>query len=330
MASKPSIQEFLTLHYFALDSADWWEKILGDFLPDVQFPGAVVRRTRAWKIFEKNHVAPSDRRCPHPVWNDSFCLLVDLLLGSGMGRYVGTLQQPAFTQRVSLRGFSAGSYAGLALLHILWPFQKVVTDGRLGAIACPPDLLSMEQAKSDDRLHLIHYEKDELCNWKPGQERLKQSSSTHTYVMSGGSAYKGHFGPSEHGYAHWLGLSLPHGKVPLSTLLFWIPDAASKNKRDATPLRLISWLSYKLRPEVDQFIEEARLHLSTWKESEGGKVLRMGKRLMQEGDPTDSETALRDRLIDLVSIGNLRHKPEALFALFRQFMTRISLPGPFL
>ncbi len=92
------------------------------------------------------------------------------------------------------------------------------------------------------------------------------------------------------------------------------------------PLRLISWLSYKLSPEVEQFIEEAMLHLSTWKVSEGGNVLKMGKRMMQLGDQVDSETALRDRLIDLVSVGNLRHKPEALFVLFRQFMTRISLP----
>ena len=39
-----------------------------------------------------------------------------------------------------------------------------------------------------------------------------------------------------------------------------------------------------------------------------------------------ARTELRDRLIDLVSVGNLRHKPEALFALFRQFLMRISLP----
>ena len=44
------------------------------------------------------------------------------------------------------------------------------------------------------------------------------------------------------------------------------------------------------------------------------------------GDTIRTETELRDRLIDLVSVGNLRHKPEALFALFRQFMMRISLP----
>ena len=42
-----AIHEFLTLHYFALDSADWWEKILGELFPKAQFPAAVVRRTKA-------------------------------------------------------------------------------------------------------------------------------------------------------------------------------------------------------------------------------------------------------------------------------------------
>ena len=37
----------------------------------------------------------------------------------------------------------------------------------------------------------------------------------------------------------------------------------------------------------------------------------------------ESVVALRDRLIELVSVGNLKHLPEALFALFRQFFTEV-------
>ena len=81
-----------------------------------------------------------------------------------------------------------------------------------------------------------------------------------------------------------------------------------------------------LNPELELFIEEAMEHLSTWKESEGGKVLTMGQKAIQQGEAINTEMELRDRLIDLVSVGNLRHKPEALFALFRQFLRRISLP----
>ena len=51
------------------------------------------------------------------------------------------------------------------------------------------------------------------------------------------------------------------------------------------------------------------LHLSTWEVSEGGKVLKMGKQMMPQGDQINTETELRDQLIDLVSVGNLRHKP---------------------
>ena len=51
----------------------------------------------------------------------------------------------------------------------------------------------------------------------------------------------------------------------------------------------------------------------------------MGKDAIQQGEAISTEVKLRDRLIDLVSVGNLRHKPEALLTLFRQFLTRISL-----
>ena len=55
-------QGVVTLHYFALDSAEWWERILGELLPNAQFPDAVVRRTIAYKMFTAVHIAPSHRR----------------------------------------------------------------------------------------------------------------------------------------------------------------------------------------------------------------------------------------------------------------------------
>ena len=123
-----------------------------------------------------------------------------------------------------------------------------------------------------------------------------------------------------------MALELPHGSYALRVLLFIRPEAASKARRDATPLRLISWLSYKLNLELEQFIEKAMEHLSTWTETEGGKVLTMGKETIPQGETINSEVELRDQLIDLISVGNLKHKPKALFTLFRQFLPRISLP----
>ena len=79
--------EFLTLHYFAIDSATWCERILKELLPRARFPGAVVRRAVAVSVCENSHIAPSHRRYPHPLWTDSFSLIADLLLGCGVGRY---------------------------------------------------------------------------------------------------------------------------------------------------------------------------------------------------------------------------------------------------
>ena len=278
--------EFLTLHYFALDSAELWGRILGDLLPNAQFPDAVVRRTVAYKMFSAVHIAPSHRRPPHPVWEDSFSLIADLLFGNGMDRYVGAMQGPDFSLEVNVRGFSAGSFSGLAFLHILWSIPRVTTKGCLGAIACPPSLLDISRAKADDQLHLIHFESDRLCSWKPGPLQMQDCCTSYTYITNEIASYKCHFGPAEHDYSHWLALNLPHGRIALRVLLFIRPEAASKAKRDATPLRLISWLSYKLNPELELFIEQAMEHLSTWKETEGGTVLRMGKDAIQQGKPS--------------------------------------------
>ena len=119
LGMSKATHEFLTLHYFALDSAEWWERILGELLPNAQFPDAVVRRTIAYKMFTAVHIAPSHRRPPHRVWEDSLCLIADLLFGNGMDRYVGAMQGPDSSLEVNVRGFSAGSYSGLAFLHIL-------------------------------------------------------------------------------------------------------------------------------------------------------------------------------------------------------------------
>ena len=73
--------EFLVLHYFAIDTAADWEGILRKLMPKVRFPGAVVRRAVALKVFETCHIAPSHRRYPYPLWLDSLSLIADLLFG---------------------------------------------------------------------------------------------------------------------------------------------------------------------------------------------------------------------------------------------------------
>ena len=201
---------------------------------------------------------------------------------------------------------------------------NVVTNGKLGAIACPPQLIVTPPTAHT--LHLLHYEADQLCVWKPGQHQLDQLQIRYTYVSTEGPAYKEHFEAKEHNYSHWLSLNHAAGWWDLARFLFVNPEAASSAKRDATPLRLLSWLSFRLEPAVDELIEATMLHLSTVEEVKDSDLLTLGTTHLEMETPFESAEALRDHLIELISVRNLRHRPEALFALFRQFLQRLTLP----
>ena len=301
-----------------------WDALLFDVLPAVRFPGASARRAIALEMFGASHIAPSHRRMPHVLWTDSMNLVWNLLMGGRMGRYTGSPDTLVFDQRIDLRGFLAGSFAGLSTLHLLWKMPNVATNGKLGAIACPPQLIVTPP--TDHTLHLLHYEADQLCVWKPGGHQLDQLQIRYTYVSTEGPAYKEHFGSKEHNYSHWLSLNHTAGWWDLARFLFMNPEAASSAKRDATPLRLLSWLSFRLEPAVEKLLEATMLYLSTVDEVKDSELLELGRMHLEVDTPFVSAEALRDHLIELISVRNLRHRPEALFALFRQFLQRLTLP----
>ena len=78
------------------------------------------------------------------------------------------------------------------------------------------------------------------------------------------------------------------------------PNAASSVKRDATPLRLLSWLSFRLEPAVEALIEETMLYLSTAEKVRETDLLALGTKHLDMGTPFESAEALRDHLIELV------------------------------
>ena len=98
----------------------------------------------------------------------------------------------------------------------------------------------------------------------------------YTYVFAEGPGYREHFGAMEHNYSHWLCLENSAGWWDLPRFLFCKAEAASAAKRDATPLRLLSWLSFRLEPAVEKFIEDTMLHLSTVEEVKDSDLLALG------------------------------------------------------
>ena len=123
----------------------------------------------------QSHIAPSHRRLPHLSWTTSFSLLLDLLIGAGKTRYLNTRPHARSHRDVFVRGFSAGSYSGICLLHLLWQFPSVDARGKLGGIACPPELLATIPIDKGLGLHLFHYDR-KLKGIRPPSKRLFTTS----------------------------------------------------------------------------------------------------------------------------------------------------------
>ena len=123
-----AMHEFLTLHYFAIDSAAGWGELLLKRLPGATLLKADVRRHIALDMFEKSHIAPSHRRLPHPSWTTCFSLLLDLLLGAGKTRYLCTRPHARAQREVFLRGFSfifSGNFPSW-MLGVSWEASHVL------------------------------------------------------------------------------------------------------------------------------------------------------------------------------------------------------------
>ena len=234
-------------------------------------------------------------------------LIWNLLIGGRMGRYTGSPHTLVLDQRVEVRGFSAGSFAGLSLLQLLWKIPNVVTCGKLGAIACPPQLLITSPATHV--LHLFHYEADQLCVC--------------------GSLVATNLNSSRSDLRTWIPRALPIVST-LGLLSTTIPIGFRLNSRPVVGTlqdffsftQMLQVLPRGMQRPWDYSRGSASDWNQRWRRSLKKQCcispllkrwpkliyLRWGlsKHLCMEA-PLGSVVELRDRLIELVSVGNLKH-----------------------
>ena len=322
-----AMHEFLILHYFATDSADSWDLFLSCHLPRNTWRCADTRRKEAISMFQQCHVAPSYRRPPHKMWVDTMSLYIDLLLGRGKRRYVDVGVHPPDQIHVAIRGFSAGSYSGLCLLHLLWKCDNVEASGKLGGIAVPPQLLRSIPESKRKFVHLVHFKPDQLCCWSASRELLDSIGCEYTFVENSIGLLKEHFGKEEHAYGHWVNLHLAAGYHQLWQLLERFPDAAHPRKRDAAPLRLISWLSCKLPPHVDGLIQEVMLEFAQLEPVHSDRILRIGEfHLGKARGALSTWDDMRDALISEITLSGLPNPAAVVLRLMTMFLQRLPLP----
>ena len=265
-----SLQEFLVLHYYATDSAASWYSLLQEWFPQVRWTSPGQLRYLVRQIYRMVHIAPSHRRTPHPCWTGPMNLLLSLILGHGRKRIVSLLGPPPQVVNVLVRGFSAGSFVGLTVLHLLWKWQAIHARGVLGAIACPPALLERVPHELMQQLVLLHYRADQLCMWRPAEGH---ALARRTVYVSGDWKLLNHFGSQEHSYCHWLDNVPPLGTHPAWKVMLYNPDMANPQKRDASALRLLSWLSFSLDEHTSALLAKLMKQLATEEEGSSHPTL---------------------------------------------------------
>ena len=253
--------------------------------------------------------------------------MLDLLLGARKHRYLRTRQVDPRPAQVYVRGFSAGSYSGICLLHLLWNMPHVQVGGILGGIACPPALLHGIQPDHGAQLMLIHLTTDRLCQWHPRDETLSSLTCKYCIVDRSTPELREHFGTSEHSYGHWSDLSLPLGRYPLWQLLRQYPDVALPQCRDIAPLRLVSWVSCEVPARVQQVLHQLMTLFGEVAPVSSDEVLAIGRQ--QLGVTARGELSwdmVRDALIREVTFGGTTCPTEEVCCLMAAFLQRLPLP----
>ena len=69
-----------------------------------------------------------------------------------------------------------------------------------------------------------------------------------------------HFGKHDHNYSHCLQIRLGCGRFSIPHLMMRYDEAALAQKRDAAPLRLISWLTFGLPMWLQDIMEALMIH----------------------------------------------------------------------
>ena len=149
--------------------------------------------------------------------------------------------------------------------------------GKLGGIACPPELLSMIPVGKGQGLQLFHYARDLLCCWQPTLAYINRLPCLRTIVHNDISELRDHFGKCEHSYGHWIEIPMQEGCFPLWQFLQMFPEAADPKLRDVTPLRLMSWLSCQLSHRTHLLIKECMAEFSQVEPVHSDKIMQIGK-----------------------------------------------------
>ena len=251
IAGTAHTQEYLMLHlaFFPIGVHAWCGVLGIPHHPQLQ--AQIIQR--AQRVLDFGRITPVHRKPPWIGYQQCLRLFTKLLASHPL---TGICRPPNLSNAecvkhaeqigttLSIRGHSAGSYAGMVWERILSEFPNITGGAVLAAIAFPPYFLTRPVRSTQRKLHLIHHEDDRLCVWAPSKadlHLLKQQGFKIT-ITTGWRAY---LGSAQHNYPHWTKVDLPEGRHDIATLES-MPGVLPFEVYAQASLRLISWCSFEL------------------------------------------------------------------------------------
>ena len=185
---------------------------------------------------------------PHVLWTDSMTLIWTLLLGGRMGRYTGSPWHACWWPTCWPQGFLCW--------QLCWPEHPASLmentqcgDERQIGSNCLSSATARHPSDGSHPTPTALWGGSAVCV-EAWEASTGPAPDPDTYVSAEGPACREHFGAKEHNYSHWLCLNHTAEWMDLARFLFMNPEAASPAERDATPLRLLSWLSFWNQQEI--------------------------------------------------------------------------------
>ena len=139
---------------------------------------------------------------------------------------------------------------------------------------------------------------DTLCQWRPGPATLSALTCKYCIVSNNEPELRGHFGNAEHSYGHWIDLDLPVGEHTLWKLLRSHADIACPLRRDAAPLRLVSWMSCEPPSHIEILLHQLMLLFAEVQPVASDQVISVASRALGlQEQPQESWDGIRDAII---------------------------------
>ena len=209
---------------------------------------------------------------------------------------------------------------GLCLLHMLWKLPHIEAAGKLGGIACPPELLSTIPAQKGQRLQLFHYTPDKLCCWQPNSRTIQSLPCLCTIVENSIPELKDHFGKCEHGYGHWLQAPLVEGEfswfVANIGWISWTSQARCRSS-EIDPMAQLS----------PQHASSTMAEFSKVEPVHSNKILQAGGfHLPHAADSLHTWDDMRDAIIGEITLKGIANPPQIAVDLMRNSIQRLPLP----